>query len=60
MRNHLDIIGIQKPCSGVQRRHLRHLPSYGSGNGRIPGKESGIHEGVGPGKHKSCVTIMLK
>lgn len=45
-----DITGIPKPRSGLQRRHLRNMPPYGSGNGGIPGKESGIHEGVGPGK----------
>lgn len=55
-----DITGIQKPGSGIQRRHLRYLPPYGSRNGWIPGKESGIHEGMGPGKYLPWVTAMWR
>lgn len=47
-----DITGIQKPCSGIQRRHLGYLPPHGSRNGRVPGEESGIHEGLGPGEYR--------
>lgn len=51
-----DIAGIQKPRPGIQRRHLGYLPPYGSGNGWIPGEESGIYEGVGPGKCYASVS----
>lgn len=52
-----DITGIQKPRSRLQGRHLWNMPPYGSRNGGIPGKESGIHEGVGPGKWLPDVSI---
>ncbi len=44
-----DFSGVQELGPGVSRRDFRHLSADGNGNGRIPGEEGVLHEGVGQG-----------